>query len=241
MENVSVSIRMSSTNFATSATAGLTPCCSASAWSAPRPSRTSGRSGSPKSAAAALSRPSSSWARSATCGRTSKCWLSWRGGGRGPCWRKTPEPCRKKSGRWRTSSARRWHKRIWRRCLMRPSLWGCGTLTGERGGRGRSAARPIRWRCSPSPGGRSTCASSREGGGNFPVTHAKTGTADVLLGTELDVRTIFTFTWVTPDVVARMTLIQWSIGSTEAKCACLPCCRFGIAKIPLLMPKRQRA
>ncbi len=67
------------------------------------------------------------------------------------------------------------------------------------------------------------CASSKEGGGDFPLTHAKTGTADLLVGTELDVRTIFRFTWATPDVVARMTLIQWSISSTEAACACLSC------------------
>lgn len=67
------------------------------------------------------------------------------------------------------------------------------------------------------------CASSREGGGDFPVTHAKTGTADLLVETELDVRIIFTFTWTTPDAVARMTLIQQSSSSTEAECACLDC------------------
>ena len=161
---------MSLTNSATSATAAPTPCCSASVWSAQPPFKTSGRSGSRKSAAAALSRPSSWWARSATCGRTSKCSSSWRGGGRGPCRRRMPEPCRKKSGLWRTSSARRWHKRIWRRCLTQPSPWGCVTLTGEWGGRGRSAAQLIRWRCSPSPGGRSMCVSSREGGEDCPVT-----------------------------------------------------------------------
>lgn len=187
--SVSVSIRTSLTNSATSATAGPTPCCSASAWSAPPPFKTSGRSGSPKSAAAAPSLPSSSWAHSVTCGRTSKCWSSSQDGGRGPCRRKTPGRCRKKSARWRTSSARRWHRRIWRRCLMRPSPWGCGTLTGEPGGRGRSAAQPIRWRCSPSPGGRSMCACSREERHYDPVTDDKTGTADTLAGTELDVRT----------------------------------------------------
>lgn len=47
------------------------------------------------------------------------------------------------------------------------------------------------------------------------MTDAKTGTADLLVGTELDVRTIFTFTVAIPDVVSRLTLIQWSNGSTE--------------------------
>lgn len=66
-------------------------------------------------------------------------------------------------------------------------------------------------------------ASSRQRGDNFSVTGDKTGNAGLLVGTELDVRTIFTFTWTNPDVVARMTLIQWSNSSTEAVCACLSC------------------
>lgn len=60
------------------------------------------------------------------------------------------------------------------------------------------------------------CASSKEGGDDPPVTDAKTGTADLLAGTEPDVRTAFAFTWTTPDVAARMTLIQWSNSSAEA-------------------------
>lgn len=84
-----------------------------------------------------------------------------------------PGRWRKKSGLWRTLSARHWHKRIWRRCLMWPSLWDCDSLIGERGGRGRSAAQPIRWRCSPSPGGRNMCASSRGEGDNISVTDVK--------------------------------------------------------------------
>lgn len=60
------------------------------------------------------------------------------------------------------------------------------------------------------------CASSREGGGNLPVTDAKTGAADSLAGTELNVRTAFTFTCTTPDVAARMTLIQRSNSSAGA-------------------------
>lgn len=187
---LSVSIRTSLTNSAISATAGRMPCCSASAWSAPPPFKMSGRSGCPRSAAAAPSLPSSSWARSATCGRTSKCWSSSRDAGRGRCWRKMPGRCRKKSARWRTLSARRWHKRIWRRCLMRPSLWGCGTLTGERGGRGRSAAQLIRWRCSLSPGGRSMYVCSKVEGRYDPVTDDKTGTADTYAGTEMDLKTL---------------------------------------------------
>ncbi len=155
---------MNLTNSATFATAAPMPCCFASAWSAPPLFKTSGKSGSLKSAAAAPSRPSSLLARSATCGRTSKCWSSWRGGGRGRCRRKTPGRCQKKSGRSRTSSALRWRKRTWRRCLMRPSPWGCVTLTVERGGRGRSGAQQIRWRCSPSPGGRNMCASNKKEG-----------------------------------------------------------------------------
>lgn len=41
------------------------------------------------------------------------------------------------------------------------------------------------------------------------------------MGTELDVRTVFTFTWTAPDMAARMTLIQLSNSSTEAECVCL--------------------
>lgn len=52
-----------------------------------------------------------------------------------------------------------------------------------------------------------------EGGEDIPLTN-KTGTAYLLVGTELDVRTIFTFT--IQDIVARMTLNEWS---TEAECA----------------------
>lgn len=55
------------------------------------------------------------------------------------------------------------------------------------------------------------------------MTDDKTGTADLLEGTKFDIRFIFTFTWMTPCVVARMTLIQWSNNSTEAACACLSC------------------
>lgn len=65
------------------------------------------------------------------------------------------------------------------------------------------------------------CVSSREGGDVFPVTDDKTGTADLSVATESDVRTIFTSTWKTPDVVATMTLVWWSNGATEAECACL--------------------
>lgn len=207
---------MSSTNSATSATVGPTPCCSASAWSAPPPSKTSGRSGSLKSGAAALSRRSSLWERSATCGRTSKCWSSWRGGGRGRCWRKTPERWRKKSVRWRTSSALRWRKRIWKRCSTWPSPWGCDTLTGEHGGRGKSAARPIRWRCCPSPGGRSTCASSRERERGHD--RSETGTADLFGGTELDIKT--SFFYIHMDDAREAGLNDFN---SEAACACLSC------------------
>lgn len=55
------------------------------------------------------------------------------------------------------------------------------------------------------------------------MTDDKTGTADLLEGTEFDVRFISMFTWTTPCVVARMTLIQWSNNSTVAASACLRC------------------
>lgn len=48
------------------------------------------------------------------------------------------------------------------------------------------------------------CACSREERHYDPVTDDKTGTADTLAGTELDVRTFFTFPWTTQDMAARL-------------------------------------
>lgn len=148
-----------------SATVTLTSSCSATAWSFHPPLGAWQTAGPLRFIACVQAFPSSSWAPSATCGRTSRCWSDSQTARRNQ-WAETMPVCAPgASAPWRLLNAQRWRKRTWRKCSTAPSWPACSTPRRRRGRGGIRSEKKLQIKSN---------SSQKHGGGNWAASRALT-------------------------------------------------------------------